>query len=69
MGNPLSWDRDLTSFAVLIRLNDHLTLKTEYYALNEVTGGDIEVDEDTGTTTDNTFVKDNQLLVQMKYEF
>lgn len=59
IGNTLTWDRQMTAFAVLTKLHDYVTLKAEYYLLDENTGG-TGVDEK---------VKDNQLLLQLKFEF
>jgi len=59
IGNTLTWDRQMTAFAVLTKLHDYITLKVEYYLLDETTGG----------TGEDEKVKDNQLLVQMKFEF
>ncbi len=59
----------MATVAILAPLNNFVTIKYEYYVLDEVTGGGIDVNEDTGVTTDNSFVKDDQLLFQIKYEF
>lgn len=69
LGDPETWDRSMATVAILAPLNNFVTIKCEYYVLDEVTGGGIDVNEDTGVTTDNSFVKDNQLLFQIKYEF
>tara|TARA_Y100001960_G_scaffold308991_1_gene366925 strand:+ start:1469 stop:2686 length:1218 start_codon:yes stop_codon:yes gene_type:complete len=68
MGDPQTWDREMITLAFLLRLNDYLTVKTEYYFLNEITGGSKTTDND-GNIIDNTFVKDNQFLLQLKFEF
>ena len=68
MGDPQTWDREMITLAFLFRLNDYLTVKTEYYVLNEITGGSKTTDND-GNKIDNTFVKDNQFLLQLKFEF
>ena len=68
MGDPQKWDREMITLAFLFRLNDYLTVKTEYYVLNEITGGSKTTDND-GNKIDNTFVKDNQFLLQLKFEF
>jgi len=60
-GNPRSWDRELITFAVLTKLHEFITLKTEYYIVNEETGG-------TGGTSPSS-VDDNQFLMQLKFEF
>lgn len=69
LGDPDTWDRDMTTLSLLSRLNQNLSLKVEYYLLNEKTGGSILIDEDTGKEIDNTFVKDDQFLFQVKFEF
>ena len=58
----------MITFALLCRLNDYLSIKTEYYLLNEETGGTIQTD-DQGNSLDNAAVKDNQFLLQIKFEF
>ncbi len=65
LGDPETWDRQMTTVGLLTRLNDHIAVKIEYYILDEVTGGGI----DTDSGVDNSFVKDNQFLLQIKYEF
>jgi|TARA_Y100000310_G_scaffold345540_1_gene466249 hypothetical protein len=60
LGETESWDRTMTTVALLTRVNDYLTVKLEYYLLDEATGGDPPEDD---------HVKDNQLLLQVKYEF
>ncbi len=69
LGDPATWDRNMTTVAVLYRLNSYLSLKLEYYILNEVTGGSEQTDEVTGITVDNSFVKDDQMLLQINFEF
>ena len=68
LGDPETWDREMITFALLCRLNDYLSIKTEYYLLNEETGGTIQTD-DQGNSLDNAAVKDNQFLLQIKFEF
>jgi len=68
MGDPQTWDREMITLAFLCRLNDYLTIKTEYYLLNEITGGKKTTDDD-GKVVDNTRVNDNQFLLQLKFEF
>ena len=68
MGDPQTWDREMITLAFLCRLNDYLTIKTEYYLLNEITGGKKTTDDD-GRVVDNTRVNDNQFLLQLKFEF
>jgi hypothetical protein len=43
-------------------------MKIEYYLLGETTGGEKTTNHE-GKVVDNRFVKDNQLLLQIKYEF
>ncbi|SVD41947.1 uncharacterized protein METZ01_LOCUS394801, partial [marine metagenome] len=66
--NPQTWDREMITLAFLCRINDYLSIKTEYYLLNEVTGGEKTTDGD-GSVVDNTLVNDNQFLLQMKFKF
>ena len=68
MGDPQTWDREMITLAFLIRLNDYLAIKTEYYFLNEITGGSKTTDS-AGNDVDNTRVNDNQFLIQLKFEF
>ena len=68
MGDPQTWDREMITLAFLYKLNDYISIKTEYYLLNEITGGSKTTDGD-GNTVDNTRVNDNQFLVQLKFEF
>jgi len=69
LGDPATWDRQMTTIALLSRLNSYLSLKLEYYILNEVTGGSEQTDEVTGITVDNSLVNDDQMLLQIKFEF
>lgn len=59
LGNSLTWDRKMTTLALLIHLNKNLLIKTEYYLLDEVTGGAPPEDS----------VKDNQFLLQINFKF
>ena len=68
MGDPQTWDREMITLAFLCRINDYLTVKTEYYLLNEITGGSETTDND-GNAVDNTSVNDNQFLLQLKFRF
>ena len=68
LGDPETWDRQMTTIGLLTRLNDHIAVKIEYYLLDEVTGGKVTTNSN-DVTTDNTFMKDNQFLMQIKYEF
>ena len=58
LGNPATWDRTMTTLAMLAHVNSYLTFKMEYYILDEVTGDVVE-----------DHVKDNQFLFQVMYEF
>ena len=81
LGDPETWDRKMTTLGLLTRITDNISVKIEYYLLDEDTGGIIQyfTDEEhneksfdnvnTDYFEDNTFVKDNQLLLQVKYEF
>ncbi len=69
LGDPETWDREMTTFGLLTRINDNISVKIEYYILDEVTGGGIDTNTATGIETDNSFMKDNQFLLQVKYEF
>ncbi len=69
LGDPETWDREMTTFGLLTRINDNISVKIEYYLLDEVTGGGIDTNTATGVETDNSFMKDNQFLLQVKYEF
>ncbi|OQX95461.1 hypothetical protein B6I21_05325 [candidate division KSB1 bacterium 4572_119] len=59
LGETATWDREMTTLALLTRINDNLTLKFEYYLLNEVTGAEPPDDS----------VKDNQFLTQISFGF
>ncbi len=54
-GDPLTWDRNMTTLALLIEIAKGLMLKTEYYLNGETTGGDN--------------VKNDELLMQMEIRF
>lgn len=69
LGDPATWDRNMTTLALLTKINDFLSIKLEYYMLEETTGGSVQTNEETGTSVDNSFVKDNQFVLQVKYEF
>jgi hypothetical protein len=58
----------MTTVGLLTQLNDFLSMKIEYYLLGETTGGEKTTNSE-GKVVDNGFVKDNQLLLQIKYEF
>jgi len=69
LGDPETWDREMTTLGLLTRINDNISIKIEYYLLDEVTGGDDDRTNSEGVTFDDSFVKDNQFLFQVKYEF
>ena len=60
LGEPQTWDREMTTAALITDLNKNVALKIEYYWIDEVTGGD---------PPDDDHVKDDQLLVQLKFNF
>lgn len=68
LGDPATWARSMTTVGLLTQLNDFLSMKIEYYLLGETTGGE-KITNFEGKVIDNGFVKDNQLLLQIKYEF
>jgi len=59
LGNPNTWDRQLTTLALLAHIDDYLIMKLEYYLLDEETGGVAPEDK----------VKDDQLVVQINFNF
>ncbi len=59
LGNPNTWDRMLTTIAFITHIDNNLKLKTEYYLLDEKTGGAAPEDK----------VKDDQLVVQINFNF
>ena len=67
--DPATWDRNLTTLALVTKVNSYFSIKLEYYLLNEVTGGSVSVDAGTGEEIDNATVKDNQFLLQTTFEF
>ena len=68
LGDPSTWGRSLTTVGLLAKLNNFLSMKVEYYLVGETTGGKVTTNSE-GLVVDNSFVKDNQLLMQIKYEF
>ena len=50
----------MTTIAILAPFNDFVLIKCEYYILDEVTGG---------SNPEDKFVKDDQYLIQIRYEF
>lgn len=52
---PLSWDRRMLAIGLLLRFTEFLTLKGEYYFLDETTGGP-------------DLMRDNQLLIQLNVD-
>jgi len=82
LAEPMSWSRKMTTLSSIFQVNEFITIKAEYYILNEDTGGDIKYFTDAthstqvtdGTTTaftddSNTYVSDNQALVQINFSF
>lgn len=59
LGNPQTWDREMTTAALLTYFTKELALKIEYYWIDEVTGGAPPEDH----------VRDDQLLVQLNLKF
>ncbi len=53
--DPLTWDRDMTTLALLIEIAKGVMIKTEYYLNGEATGGDN--------------VNNDEFLVQMELKF
>jgi len=58
LSEPMSWDREMTTLSMMLEINDNLTLKVEYYILDEVTGSDTEPG-----------VNDDQSLLQINFRF
>ena len=69
LGDPSTWDRNLTTLALVAKINSYFSIKMEYYLLDEVTGGSVTYDEELGEDIDNSMVKDNQFLLQTTFEF
>lgn len=82
LAEPMSWSRNMNTLSAIFKLNENITVKAEYYILNEDTGGNIKYYTDAnhttlasdGTTTaysddSDTYVKDNQALVQINFAF
>jgi len=59
LGLPHTWDREMTTAALITDFTKNVALKIEYYWIDEVTGGEAPEDH----------VKDDQLLVQLNFEF
>jgi len=60
LADSRTWDRTMTTIAILAPMNEFVLIKCEYYILDEVTGG---------SNPEDKFVKDDQLLIQIRYEF
>ena len=58
LAEPMSWSRSMTTLAAITRINEFITIKAEYYILNEETGSTIE-----------SSVDDNQGLLQIEFAF
>jgi len=58
LAEPMSWDRNMITLALGMEVNDYLTIKAEYYILDENTGSDTEPNVD-----------DNQVMIQMDFKF
>ena len=80
LAEPMSWSRQMNTISAIFKLNDFITVKAEYYVLNEDTGGDIKYYNDAAHTIEsttetsysddsNTYVKDNQALIQINFAF
>lgn len=55
LANPLTWDRTMKTFAVILEFDPTLSLNLEYYQIEENTGAASEI-------------KDNQFLTRLKLE-
>ncbi len=58
-GTPETWDRKMTTLALLAHIDNYLIMKIEYYLLDEKTGGAPPEDK----------VKDDQLVIQINFNF
>ena len=56
--DPQTWNRKMITFALGYDITSYAKLKFEYYILDEETGDDSQPN-----------VKDNQMLVQLKFNF
>ena len=56
--DPQTWNRTMITFALGYDITSYAKLKFEYYILDEETGDE-----------DQSYVKDNQMLVQLKFNF
>ncbi len=59
LGHPKTWDRQMTTLAMITHIDNYLLLKIEYYLLSEKTGGVPPEDK----------VKDDHLLIQINFMF
>jgi len=58
LAEPMSWSRKMTTLAAITKINDFISLKAEYYILDEETGSNNE-----------SSVDDNQGLIQIEFKF
>ncbi len=58
LAEPMSWSRKMTTISLITKINEFISIKAEYYLLDEETGSDKE-----------SSVKDNQGLVQINFAF
>jgi len=59
LGETESWDRQMTTLALITDINENIWLRVEYYLLDENTGGEPPEDK----------VDDDQLVVQLEFRF
>ncbi len=69
LGDPATWSRQMTTVGLTTQFNEFLSMKVEYYLLGETTGGEKNPPNNEGKIVDNSFVNDDQFLLQVKYEF
>ena len=58
MKDPQTWNRTMITIALGYDITSYAKLKFEYYILDEETGDE-----------DQSYVKDDQMLVQLKFNF
>ena len=58
LSEAMSWNRQMTTLSLMLKINENLALKAEYYILDEETGSDSEPS-----------VKDDQALLQINFQF
>lgn len=66
LGETESWDRQMTTLALLTDINSNIFLRIEYYFLDEVTGGSPPTED---KPADDTHVNDDQLVIQLEFRF